>query len=101
MIWGMDLKVPWKALSNRGAFSSRRVVFFVVAGLSLVVGIFLRSGQYFGQPDLEQNAPVRGAPPSALGQTPAVEPIELFLRLHYARRSLQRLRTNIRNRPAR
>jgi hypothetical protein len=76
MIWGMDLKVPWKALSNRGAFSSRRVVFFVVAGLSLVVGIFLRSGQYFGQPDLEQNAPVRSAPQSALGQTPAVEPIE-------------------------
>jgi hypothetical protein len=72
---GMDLEVARKALSKRGAFSSKRVAFFVVAGLSLVVGILLRSGQYFGQPEVEQNAPVTVAapPPSAVAATPAVE----------------------------
>ena len=71
----MDLEVARKALSKRGAFSSKRVAFFGVAGLSLVVGILLRSGQYFGQPEVEQNAPVTVAapPPSPLAATPAVE----------------------------
>jgi len=75
---GMDLEVARKALSKRGAFSSKRVAFFVVAGLSLVVGILLRSGQYFGQPEVEQNAPVTVAapPPSAVAATPAVETTE-------------------------
>jgi len=74
---GMDLEVG-KALSKRGAFSSKRVAFFVVAGLALVVGILLRSGQYFGQPEVEQNAPVTVAapPPSAAAATPAVETTE-------------------------
>jgi hypothetical protein len=71
----MDLEVARKALSKRGAFSSKRVAFFGVAGLSLVVGILLRSGQYFGQPEVEQNAPVTVAapPPSPWAATPAVE----------------------------
>jgi len=75
---GMDLEVARKALSKRGAFSSKRVAFFVVAGLSVVVGILLRSGQYFGQPEVEQNAPVTVAapPPSAVAATPAVETTE-------------------------
>ena len=75
---GMDLEVARKALSKRGAFSSKRVAFFVVAGLSLVVGILLRSGQYFGQPEVEQDAPVTVAapPPSAVAATPAVETTE-------------------------
>ena len=72
---GMDLEAARKALSKRGAFSPKRVAFFVVAGLCLVVGIFLRSGQYFGQPEVEQNAPVPVAapPPSAVAAPPAVE----------------------------
>jgi hypothetical protein len=42
------------------------------------VGILLRSGQYFGQPEVEQNAPVTVAapPPSAVAATPAVETTE-------------------------
>jgi len=73
----MDLDVARKALSKRGAFSSKRVAFFVIAGLSLVVGILLRSSQYFGQPDLEQNAPVTvAAPPPSAAATPAVETTE-------------------------
>jgi hypothetical protein len=72
---GMDLEVARKALSKRGAFSSKWVAFFVVAGLSLVVGILLRSGQYFGQPEVEQNAPVTVAAPAAAA-TPAVEMTE-------------------------
>jgi hypothetical protein len=76
---GMDLEVARKALSKRGAFSSKRVAFFGVAGLSLVVGILLRSGQYFGQPEVEQNAPVTVAapPPSPWAATPAVETLSL------------------------
>src|SRR4029079_19433878 len=71
----MDLEVARKALSKRGAFSSKRFAFVGVAGLSLVVGILLRSGQYFGQPEVEQNAPVTVAapPPSPWAATPAVE----------------------------
>jgi hypothetical protein len=73
----MDLEVARKALSKRGAFSSKRVVFFVVAGLCLVVGILLRSGQYFGQPEGEQNAPVTvAAPAPSAAATPAVKPTE-------------------------
>jgi hypothetical protein len=74
----MDLEVARKALAKRGAFSSKRVAFFVLAGLSLVVGILLRSGQYFDQPEVEQNAPVTVAapPPSAVAATPAVETTE-------------------------
>ena len=72
---GMNLELARKALSKRGAFYSKRAAFFVVAGLSLVVGILLRSGQYFGQPQVEQNAPVTvAAPPSpAVVAPPAVE----------------------------
>ena len=74
----MDLEVARKALSKRSAFSPKRVAFFVVAGLCLVAGILLRSGQYFGQPEVEQNAPVTVAapPPSAVAATPAVETTE-------------------------
>jgi hypothetical protein len=74
---GMDLDEVRRALSKRGAFSSKRVAFFVIAGLCIVVGILLRSGQYFGQPKVEQSAPVVvPAPPppaaatSAMPQTP-------------------------------
>ena len=35
----MDLEVARKALSKRSKFSSKRVAFFVVAGLCLVAGI--------------------------------------------------------------
>jgi hypothetical protein len=54
------------------------VAFFAVAGLLFVVGLFLRAGQYFGQPDVEPTAPVTVAapPPSAPAVTPAVEPTE-------------------------
>ncbi len=74
----MDLYEARKALSKRGAFSSKRVAFFVVAGLLFVVGLLLRAGQYFGQPDVEPTAPVTVAapPPSAPAVTPAVEPTE-------------------------
>ena len=70
----MDLEVARKALSKRSAFSSKRVAFFVVAGLCLVAGIVLRSGQYFGQQEVEQTAPVAVPPPPAA--TPAVETTE-------------------------
>lgn len=75
---GMDLEVARKALSKRSAFSSKRVAFFVVAGLCLVVGILLRSGQYFGQPEVEQKAPVTvAAPPQSTAvATPTVETTE-------------------------
>ena len=74
----MDLEVARKALSKRNTFSPKRVAFFIVAGLCLVVGILLRSGQYFGQPEVEQNAPVTVAapPPSAVAETPAEEMTE-------------------------
>ena len=72
---GMDLEAARKVLSKRPAFSSKRIVFFVVAGLALVVGILLRSGQYFGQPAANQSAPVTVAahPPEAPPATPTVE----------------------------
>ena len=56
----MDLEVARKALSKRSTFSPKRVAFFVVAGLCLVAGILLRSGQYFAQPEVEEAAPVVG-----------------------------------------
>ena len=58
----MDLEVARKALSKRSTFSPKHVAFFVVAGLCLVAGILLRSGQFFAQPEVEQNAPVAAAP---------------------------------------
>jgi hypothetical protein len=63
----MALKVPWKALSQRGAFSSKQVAFFAVAGLALVVGVALRAGNFFGQPAEENKAPVavEASPPAA------------------------------------
>jgi len=72
---GMDLEAVSKALSKRRAFSPKRVAFFAVAGLALAGGILLRSGQYFGQTDVEQSAPVTVAapPPSPAPTTPAVE----------------------------
>jgi hypothetical protein len=75
---GMDLEVARKALSKRSTFSLKRVVFFVVAGLCLVMGLLLRSGQYFGQPEVEQNGPVTVAapPPAAVATMPAVETTE-------------------------
>ena len=74
----MDLEVARKALSKRSAFSPKHVAFFVVAGLCLVAGILLRSGQFFAQPEVEQNAPVTVAapPPSAVAATPAEETTE-------------------------
>jgi hypothetical protein len=81
----MDLKVPWKALSKQGApsskwgaFSVKQIAFFVVVGLALVVGIVLRSGQFFGEPGAEQNAPVTVAapPPPAAAPVPPVETTE-------------------------
>ena len=54
----MDLEAARKTLSKRNDFSPKRIAFFVVAGLALAGGILLRSGQYFAQPDVQQNAPV-------------------------------------------
>jgi hypothetical protein len=73
----MDLEVARKALSKRNTFSPKHVAFFVVAGLCLVAGILLRSGQFFAQPEVEQNARVAAAPsqPPAAA-TPAVEATE-------------------------
>ncbi len=69
----MDLEVARKALSKRGAFSSKRMAFLAVAGLCLVAGILLRAGQYFGEPKVEQNAPVEvAAPPPPAAATSAV-----------------------------
>lgn len=75
---GMDLEVARKTLSKRGAIFPKRVAFFVVAGLALVGGILLRSGQYFGQQEVEQNAPVTVAapPPSPTTTMPAAETTE-------------------------
>src|SRR5215831_5029413 len=81
----MDLKVPWKALSKQGApsskwglFSAKQIAFFVIVGLVLVAGIVLRSGQFFGQPETDQNALVTVAapPPPAAAPTPPVETAE-------------------------
>ena len=79
----MALKIPWKSLSKSGAFSSKlgafsskRVAFFAAVGLFLVVGLVLRSG-YFGQPEVEQKAPVtEAAPAPSTAATPAVQPAE-------------------------
>lgn len=72
---GMDLEAARKALSKRSAISPKRLAFFAVAGLALAGGILLRSGQYFGQPEGEQDAPVTvAAPPqSPTPTTPAAE----------------------------
>ena len=73
----MDLEVARKALSKRSKFSPKRVAFFVVAGLCLVGGILLRSGQYFAQPEVELKAPVAVAPsPPPVAATPAEEATE-------------------------
>jgi hypothetical protein len=69
----MDLEAARKALSKRGAVSPKRIAFFAVAALALVGGILLRAG-YFGQPDVEQNAPVAVAePPPPAPMAPAAE----------------------------
>ncbi len=73
----MDLEVARKALSKRSKFSPKRVAFFVVAGLCLVAGILLRSGQYFAQPEVELKAPVAVAPsPPPVAAMPAEEATE-------------------------
>jgi hypothetical protein len=80
----MALKVPWKALSKgdtfsslRDTFSSKRGAFFVAAGLFLVVGLVLRLGDYFGQPEVEQKAPITTTVPTpSAPATPAVQPAE-------------------------
>jgi hypothetical protein len=87
----MDVKIPWKALSKQdasspkrgafslkwGAFSLKQIVFLVVVGVALVAGILLRSGQFFGQPEVEQNGPVTVAapPPAATPPPPAAAPM--------------------------
>jgi hypothetical protein len=73
----MDLEVARKALSKRSTFSPKRVAFFVVAGICLVGGILLRSGQYFAQPEVELKAPVAVAPSlPPVAATPAEEATE-------------------------
>jgi hypothetical protein len=73
----MDLEAARKALSKRNTLSSKRVAFFVVAGVSVIAGIVLHSRAYFTQPQVEQNAPAAIAPsqPPAAA-TPLVEATE-------------------------
>src|SRR6188472_4238754 len=111
----MDLKIPWKALSKqeasspkRGAFSLKQIAFLVVVGVALVAGILLRfSGQFFGQPEAEKNAPVTVAappPPRRLPPPPRCLPPKRLSppqsRLHN-RRGKPQLRSSSRDRPAR
>ena len=71
----MDLEAARKTLSKRNKFSPKRIAFFVVAGLALAAGIFLRSGQYLAQPDVQQSAPVAVAPAAPpVVATPAAAP---------------------------
>jgi hypothetical protein len=81
----MALKIPWKTLSKPAslsaeklaALSSERRAFFVVVGLFLVVGIALRSIDYFNQPEVARDAPATDAAPApTAAATPAVEPAE-------------------------
>lgn len=70
----MDLVAARKALPKRSTFSSKRVAFFVAVGLCLFAGVLLRSGQYFTESEMEQNAPAAvepSSPPAAA--TPARE----------------------------
>jgi hypothetical protein len=60
----MDLEVARKALPKRSTFSSKRVAFFGLVGLCVVAGILLRSGSYFTQKHVEQNAPAATVAPS-------------------------------------
>src|SRR4029079_17332829 len=89
----MDLKIPWKALSKqdasspkRGALSLKQIAFLVVVGVALVAGSLLRfSGQFFGQPAADKNAPGTVAaplphasaplPPTAAPTSPAAAPL--------------------------
>jgi len=83
----MDLKVPWKALSKQGepsskwgAFSAKQIAFFAVVGVAVVAGILLRFGQFFGQPEAEQAAPITVAappPPTSVATPPAAAPTPL------------------------
>jgi hypothetical protein len=75
----MDLEAARKALTKRTAFSSKRIAFFVVAGLCVVAGILLHSAPYFTQPQAEQNAPAAVAPSPPPTATPAVEATESVL----------------------
>jgi hypothetical protein len=83
----MDMKIPWKSLSKQdassskwGAFSSKQIAFFAIVGLALVAGILLRASQFFGQPEVEQNAPVTvetpPPPAAATPPAPATPPVE-------------------------
>ena len=77
MIPSMDLEAVRKALPKRSTFFSKRVAFFVVVALCLVVGVLLRSGQYITKPKVEPTAPAvvtPSAPPAAV--TPPVEATE-------------------------
>jgi hypothetical protein len=76
----MDLEAARKALSKRSTISSKRVAFFVVAGVCIIAGIVLHSGAYFTQPQVEQNAPAAIAPsPPPATATPPVEATESML----------------------
>ena len=69
----MDLEAARKALPKRSTFSSKRVAFFAVVSLCIIAGILMRSGPYFTQPQVEQNARATVASSPA---TPAVEATE-------------------------
>ena len=72
----MDLEAARKALAKRSTFSSKRVAFFVVVGLCVIVGILLRSGSFI-QPQVDENAPAAVAPvPLPSAATPPVEATE-------------------------
>jgi hypothetical protein len=68
----MDLEATRKNLPKRSTFSSKRVAFFVVVGLCVLAGVFLRSGLYFTEPEAEKNTPA-ASPSTPAAATPAVE----------------------------
>jgi hypothetical protein len=72
----MDLEAARKTLSKRNKFSAKRIAFFVVAAVGLVGGLLLRSGQYFAQPEMQQNAPVAVAPSAPSVAAPPAAPPE-------------------------
>ena len=72
----MDLEAARKALAKRSTFSSKRVAFFVVVGLCVIVGILLRSGSFI-QPQVDENAPATVAPlPPPAATKPPVKATE-------------------------
>jgi len=79
----MALKIPWKSLSKQdtfsslqGVFSSKRGVFFVAAGLVVAVGLLVRGGDYFGQPEVEQKSPATEAAPAPSTTATPAQPAE-------------------------